>query len=170
MTPRHSKFYSMVRLIVFAALSFLTIYAEGQNELPDVKIRDLSGQELNFRSFGGGKDTAVVVNLWATWCIPCINELESINEQYADRQKETPFKIIAISIDDTRTSGRVRSFVKGKGWTFDIYLDVNSDLKRALNVNDVPHILIIKNGKIVYQHNGYLPGNEEELFEKLKTI
>jgi hypothetical protein len=96
--------------------------------------------------------------------------LESINDQYADRQKETPFKVIAISIDDARTSARVKSFVKGKGWTFDIYLDPNSDLKRALNVNEVPHVLIIKNGKIVYQHNGYLPGNEEELFEKLKTI
>jgi peroxiredoxin len=110
------------------------------------------------------------VSLWATWCIPCINELENIHEQYAERQKQTPFKIVAISIDDSRTSARVKSFVKGKGWTFDIYLDENSDLKRALNINDVPHVLIIKKGKIVYQHNGYVPGNEEELFEKLKSI
>jgi len=160
----------MSRLFFSVVISFLTIYAFGQNELPDVKIKNLNGQEINFKSLGGGNDTAVVVNLWATWCIPCIQELESINDQYADRQKETPFKIIAVSIDDARTSGRVRSFVKGKGWTFDIYLDANSDLKRALNVIDVPHVLIIKNGKIVYQHNGYLPGNEEELFEKLKTI
>ena len=160
----------MRRLLFSVFVSFLTIYAFGQNELPDVKIKDLSGQEINFKSLGGGNDTAIVVNLWATWCIPCIQELETINEQYADRQKETPFKIIAVSIDDARTSGRVRSFVKGRGWTFDIYLDANSDLKRALNVNDVPHVLIIKNGKIVYQHNGYLPGNEEELFEKLKSI
>jgi thiol-disulfide isomerase/thioredoxin len=150
--------------------SFITIYVSAQNELPDVKIKSLNGQEVNFKGLSAGGDTAVVVDLWATWCIPCIEELESINDQYADRQKETPFKIIAVSIDDARTSGRVRSFVKGKGWKFDIYLDPNSDLKRALNVNEVPHVLIIKNGKIVYQHNGYLPGNEEELFEKLKTI
>lgn len=160
----------MRALLFFIVILFLTISVSAQNELPDVKIKNLNGQEISFKSLDGKKDTAIVVNLWATWCIPCINELESINEQYADRQKETPFKIVAISIDDARTSGRVRSFVKGKGWTFDFYLDVNSDLKRALNVNDVPHMLIIKNGKIVYQHNGYLPGNEEELFEKLKTI
>jgi cytochrome c biogenesis protein CcmG, thiol:disulfide interchange protein DsbE len=85
-------------------------------------------------------------------------------------QKETPFKIAAVSIDDSRTSSRVKSFVAGRGWNFDIYLDVNSDLKRALNINDVPHILIIKKGKIVYQHNGYVPGNEIELFEKLKSL
>lgn len=166
----HQKFNGLLRLSLILVVSFLTIYASAQNELPDVKIKNLNGQEVNFKVLSAGGDTAVVVNLWATWCIPCIEELESINDQYAERQKETPFRVIAISIDDARTSGRVRSFVKGKGWTFDIYLDTNSDLKRALNVNEVPHVLIIKNGKIVYQHNGYLPGNEEELFEKLKTI
>ena len=159
-----------VRVALTILASFLAIYATAQNELPDVKIKNLNGQEINFKGLSAGGDTAVVVNLWATWCVPCVEELESINDQYSDRQKETPFKIVAISIDDARTSGRVRSFVKGKGWKFDIYLDPNSDLKRALNVNEVPHVLIIKNGKIVYQHNGYLPGNEEELFEKLKTI
>jgi len=164
------KFVAAGRLSLPLVVSFLTLYASAQNELPDVKIKTLSGQEVNFKGLSAGSDTAIIVNLWATWCVPCVEELESINDQYAERQKETPFKIIAVSIDDARTSGRVRSFVKGKGWTFDIYLDPNSDLKRALNVNEVPHVLIIKNGKIVYQHNGYLPGNEEELFEKLKTI
>ncbi len=167
---KHQKFNLLLCGVLILVLSFLTIYASAQNELPDVKIRNLNGQEVNFKGLSAMGDTAVVVNLWATWCIPCIEELESINDQYADRQKETPFRVIAVSIDDARTSARVKSFVKGKGWTFDIYLDPNSDLKRALNVNEVPHVLIIKNGKIVYQHSGYLPGNEEELFEKLKTI
>ena len=167
---KHQKFNLLLSCILILVLSFLTIYASAQNELPDVKIRNLNGQEVNFKGLSAMGDTAVIVNLWATWCIPCIEELESINDQNADRQKETPFRVIAVSIDDARTSARVKSFVKGKGWTFDIYLDPNSDLKRALNVNEVPHVLIIKNGKIVYQHNGYLPGNEEELFEKLKTI
>ena len=141
-----------------------------QNSLPDIRIKTLTGNEVNFNSLGTGNDTAVVVSLWATWCIPCINELESIHEQYEDQQKETPFKLVAISVDDSRTSSRVKSFVTGRGWGFEIYLDVNSDLKRALNINDVPHILVIKKGKIVYQHNGYVPGNEIELFEKLKSL
>jgi cytochrome c biogenesis protein CcmG, thiol:disulfide interchange protein DsbE len=153
--------------LIFLGFSFSCL---AQNELPDTKIRSLNGQQVNFKSLSSNNDTAIIVSLWATWCIPCINELENIHEQYAERQKQTPFKIVAISIDDSRTSARVKSFVKGKGWTFDIYLDENSDLKRALNINDVPHVLIIKNGKIVYQHNGYVPGNEEELFEKLKSI
>jgi hypothetical protein len=43
---------------------------------------------------------------------------------------------------------RSKAIVAGKGWPYEIYLDVNSDLKRALNIIDVPHVLIIKNGKI----------------------
>jgi len=141
-----------------------------QNELPAVKIKALNGQEILFNTLGSNNDTAIIVSLWATWCVPCINELEAINDQYAERQKESPFKLIAISVDDSRTSARVRPFVKGRGWNFDIYLDVNNDLKRALNINDVPHILIIRNGKIIYQHNGYMAGNEEELFEKIRSM
>ena len=141
----------------------------GQNDLPDVKLRSLTGEEIRFSSFGKN-DTVLIVSLWATWCVPCIQELEVISEQYEERQKETPFRLIAVSIDDSRTTQRVKPFVKGRGWPFEIYLDVNSDLKRALNINDVPHVLIIKNGKIVYQHNGYVAGNEEELFEKIKTL
>jgi peroxiredoxin len=156
------KFFAAFLLIMCCATAY------SQNELPDTKIRSLRGNEVSFRSLAQS-GTAIIVSLCATWCVRCITELETISEQYEDRQKETPFKVIAISIDDTRTSSRVKSFVKGKGWDFDIYLDVNSDLKRALNINDVPHVLLIKNGKIIYQHNGYVPGNEEELFAKLKA-
>ena len=141
-----------------------------QNELPDVKLKTLTGDEIHFNTLSNNNDTVLIVSLWATWCVPCIQELEAISEQYDDRQKEMPFRLIAISIDDSRTTQRVRPFAKGRGWPFEIYLDVNSDLKRALNINDVPHVLIIKNGKIVYQHNGYVAGNEEELFEKIKTL
>jgi cytochrome c biogenesis protein CcmG, thiol:disulfide interchange protein DsbE len=147
----------------------ITCNSMAQNELPDVKIRELSGKEFSFKSLGIKNDTAIIVSMWATWCVPCIQELETINEQYEERQKEIPFKLVAISIDDARTSQRVRPFVQGKGWPFEIYLDINSDLKRALNINEIPHVFIIKNGKIIYQHNGYVAGNEEELFEKLKN-
>ena len=155
-------------LVLFTTV-LIVVRSFSQNDLPAINIKALNGNEINFKTFGSS-DTAIIVSLWATWCVPCIQELEAISDQYDDRQKETPFKLIAISIDDTRTSQRVKPFVVGKGWPFEIYLDVNSDLKRALNINDVPHVLIVKKGKIVYQHNGYVAGNEEELFEFLKNL
>lgn len=160
----------MKKIILFFVCLYLSGISFAQNDLPDIKIRTLSGEEFRFNSLGKLNDTVLIVSLWATWCVPCIQELEAISDQYDERQKETPFKLIAVSIDDSRTTNRVKPFVKGKGWPFDIYLDVNSDLKRALNINDVPHVLVIKNGKIVYQHNGYVAGNEEELFDFVKTL
>lgn len=139
----------------------------GQSELPDLPVRNLQGGEVSFSSLVSNGDTAVIVSLWATWCVPCIQELEAIHDKYADLQKQHPFKLIAISVDDARTSSRVKPFVAGRGWPFDIYLDLNQDLKRALNINDIPHVLVIRQGRIVYQRNGYLPGSEEELFAQL---
>ena len=99
-----------------------------------------------------------------------MDELESLNELYPGWQRETAFRFFAVSVDDARTSSRVSSFVKGKGWTFDVYLDPNNDLKRALNINDVPYLVIIKNGVIKYQKSGFLPGSETELLEKIKSL
>ena len=112
----------------------------------------------------------VVLSFWATWCIPCITELESINDELEEKQKIRPFHFIGVSIDDSRTEKRVKPFIKGKGWTFEVLLDNNSELKRALNITDVPHVLILKDGKIAYRHTGYIAGEEDRLFETIKNL
>jgi cytochrome c biogenesis protein CcmG, thiol:disulfide interchange protein DsbE len=141
-----------------------------QSSLPAVKIKDLKGNDIAFNTlFDPANDTAIIVSFWATWCGPCIKELEAIDENLEDWQKTVPVKVMAISVDDARTASRVKPFVKGKAWSFDIYQDVNNDLKRAFNIPNVPHTLVIKNGKIILQHDGYMPGNEDELIEKIKS-
>ena len=162
----------MIRIFLFTLFlsGLLCFKAISQNKLPSIKIKTLAGKEVFFESLLPVNDTPVVISFWATWCVPCIQELETINDQLAERQKEAAFKFITISIDDARTASKVKSFITGRGWNFNAYLDVNSDLKRALNISDIPHWLLIKNGKIIYQHNGYVPGNEEEIFEKVKAL
>jgi peroxiredoxin len=98
-------------------------------------------------------------------------ELNTIDEVYAKWQKETGVKIYAISIDDSRNSRRVAPFVKGRGWNYEVMLDENSDFKRAMNVSNPPHTFLFDgNGKLVYTHNGYAPGDEKELYAKLKEL
>lgn len=140
-----------------------------KNTLPSITIKNLKGSDIAFSNlFAEDTVTTYIVSFWATWCSPCIKELDAINDNLPDWETKVPVKLLAVSTDDSRTINRVKPFVAGRGWDFDVYTDVNSDLRRSLNIPNVPFTMLIKNGKIIYQHEGYLPGSEDELFEKIK--
>jgi hypothetical protein len=66
---------------------------------------------------------------------------------------------------------KVKPYVQGKNWEYEVLLDPNGDFKRAMNVNNVPHLFILdKNKIIVYQQNSAAPGDDEKLFELVKKI
>ena len=99
-------------------------------QIPSAEVKTLTGDKVNTSTFSNdGKP--MIIDFWATWCKPCIEELTAIHEVYAQWQKETGVKVIAISVDDARTLSRVAPFVNGKGWTYEFYNDPNGDFKRA---------------------------------------
>ncbi|MBO6605899.1 MAG: TlpA family protein disulfide reductase [Psychroserpens sp.] len=148
---------------------FMTSILIAQDVLPKMQVETLDGDNIELSSISEN-DQLVVVSLWATWCVPCKNELDAISEVYDDWVDETNVKLYAISVDDARTVKRVRPLVSGKGWEFDILLDTNSDLKRQLNAPTIPVTLLVKNNKILFRHSGYTPGSEDELYEKIKEF
>lgn len=166
-----TKSYKILAVLIFAAIAFTSsLSAKKQSDIPSVTVKNMKGRNVSTSTFtNDGKP--FIINFWATWCKPCILELNNLNEQYAKWQKETGVKIIAVSIDDSRNSRRVAPFVKGRGWDYDVYLDENSDFKRAMNVSNPPHTFLYDGeGNLVYSHNGYAPGDEDELYEKLKEL
>lgn len=140
-----------------------------QHELPNVDLTSIEGKSVTLKN-ETNKDGITIVSLWATWCVPCLKELDAINEVYVDWQEETNVELIAVSVDDSRTVGRVKSLVNGKDWDYKVLLDKNNDLKRALNASSIPLTILVKDNKIVYEHSGYSPGAETELFEKIKEL
>jgi len=136
--------------------------------LPNVDLKKSNGEAFNTSAFeNGGKP--IVIDFWATWCKPCIEELNAINEVYEEWQKETGVKVIIISVDDARTMQRVAPFVNARNWTYESYIDQNGDFKREMNVNMPPQVFVLNaNKEIVWQHVGYAPGNEEEIYDAIK--
>lgn len=159
------KFLILGLLMILA----LNLYA-ADKKLPAVNVKDMDGKPFNTSSISNdGKP--IIINFWATWCKPCIQELANINELYAKWQKETGVKIVAVSLDDSRSSKKVKPFVKGRDWKYEVILDENSDFKRAMNVNNPPHTFLIDSkGNVVYEHNGYAPGDEHKLYKEIQKL
>lgn len=158
----------MKKLLVL--LLFVAFNAYAQKEMPNVSIKSENNKSYNVKTDFSEKDKLYVFSFWATWCVPCINELDAINENYSEWSKELNMEVVAISIDDSRTQKRVKPLLNGKKWPYTILLDNNQDLKRALSVANVPYTVVVKNKKIVYVHNGYSQGAEIELYNQLKQL
>lgn len=158
----------MKKLLTAITLAFAALTAQAQS-VPDVKIKNMDGATVSTNTIANdGKP--MIISFWATWCKPCIKELETINEVYAEWREQTGVKIVIVSIDDARTTASVAPFLNAKGWEYESYLDVNSDFRRAMNVNMVPHTFLL-NGKreVLDQHTSFAPGDEDKLFEKVKA-
>lgn len=162
--------HKKILLLLTVILSATVLQAQQLSKLPSVEVTKLNGEKVDISTLvGNGK--IVVVNFWATWCVPCKKELTNMAEMYEDWQKKYGVEIIAISIDDSKNAAKVKATVDGSGWVYTVLLDANQDLKRALNFQAPPYSLIIdKDGNIVDTHAGYVDGDEFLLEEKLKEL
>lgn len=160
----------MKKTILFLFTFFIFTSAFSQSKLPSVMIKDLKGQTVNAAELYNDGNP-MIINFWATWCSPCKRELNTIADLYPDWQDETGVKLYAISIDDARSQSRVLPYINGSSWDYEVFIDTNQDLKRAMNVNNVPHTFLLNgNGEVVWQHNNYSPGDEEKLYEQILQL
>lgn len=162
----------MKKIIISICISILitaSLVAQDRT-LPNIKVKTLSGKSINIQSVENDGNP-IVISFWATWCKPCKKELNTIAEIYEEWQDETGVKLVAVSIDDARSMSKVAPYINSADWDYEVYLDPNRELARALNVSTVPHTFLLNGkGKIVWEHKGYIDGDEEELYEQIEKI
>lgn len=158
--------FCFVLLLLVAHLGF----AQGRL-LPSASLKSLTGETLNSSHILSSDSGVVILSFWATWCKPCLQELDNLNEALPVWQKNQAVKLVAVSVDDARNTAKLPAFVAGRGWKFEVLSDANAELKRLMNVVNVPHTFLLnKEAKIVYQHTSYAVGDEEELWEKIQAL
>jgi cytochrome c biogenesis protein CcmG, thiol:disulfide interchange protein DsbE len=162
----------MKKLLFILLLSpvLLSLNTPQAGSIPSIVLKDLDGNSVDTGKLtNDGKP--ILICFWATWCTPCKKELNTYSELYDDWQKETGVKIYAVTIDDQRTVNSVKPYVNSVSWEYEVLLDVNKSFSQAMGVNSPPHTFLLdKTGNIVWQHVGYQPGDEEEVYEQILKL
>lgn len=160
----------VLSIILLAALSLGFTSSDGTKKLPNITIADLQGKPVNIQEYAT-KGKTTILSFWATWCAPCKRELDAISELYPTWESEYNAQLVAITIDNARALTQVKPLIQEKGWEFDVLVDSKQELQQALNFQAIPQTFVVDaEGNIVYQHEGYTPGDEYELEKVIKGL
>ena len=159
-----------MKKVVLALVAFFALMGEACAQLPSVQLKDINGKPVNTAELNN-EGKPFIISFFATWCKPCNRELSAISEVYEDWMNETGVKVIAVSIDQAQNINKVKPLVDGNGWEYEVLLDPNSDFRRAMGVQNIPHVFIIGgDGKIAESRSGYTEGGEAHLIEKVREL
>lgn len=126
--------------------------------------KSLEGKRFKLKKLKGD---VVVINFWATWCAPCLQELPFLNE-FQSKFAKKGFTVLAISNDGPETASKVRTVAKRKKLKMPVFHDTSGDLVAKHNPrgSNPFTVFIDKKGRIAYSHEGYAPGDEKK-YEKI---
>lgn len=108
---------------------------------PSFTARTVDGSNV-VRSLDDYRGKVVVLNIWATWCKPCIVEMPSFERLHREF-RNSDLRVVAVSIDDFVGSDSVRKYAQGLGLTFDILLDSTHTIDRVYQVTGYPETFVI---------------------------
>lgn len=142
------------------------IEMQSAREVPDVTFTDTEGGEVNLKQYKG---KVVMVNLWATWCAPCIKEIpqmESIRQTNIDKD----LVVLPISIDEE--SEKVKPFLTRHGLAhYKTWLDPNKDIDQVMPADVVPATFVFDgSGNLIGFLRGYLDWGDEDVQPYLEKL
>ena len=160
----------LLKPIILITAIFSAVYADEQRDiiLPDLSVKLLNGKQV--RLSGLLEEGPLLVDFWATWCAPCKKEMIFL-EEFHKKYYEKGFRVLAISTDSPKSMSKVKSYIRAKKHTFMVGLDPNQEIAKKMNALLMPTVIILnKDRKVSWYHQGFIPGDEKEIETQIRTV
>jgi len=152
----------------FCIFVLLSISIADSKTIPDLKIKLMDGSNVSIHDLV--ENGPLLIDFWATWCVPCKKVMKYLNEYHGKYNKQG-FKVLMMNTDSPRSFGKVKSYIKSLDYEFKVGLDPNRVTAKKLNGLVMPTLILIdKGGEIKWRHQGYLPGDEVEIENQIKKL
>ncbi|MFZ4542864.1 MAG: TlpA family protein disulfide reductase [Saprospiraceae bacterium] len=174
---------SLFFLLLFAnvAISQTDYYVSGarqKNKIKpdfpfDIQLKSPEGKLINSADLFKKHKEPTVLLFWLTTCYPCRLEIAEIQKKYEQWKKEERFRLVLISYDFPQNFANFTKRAEEEKWPWEAYNDVNREFGQVLpgELNGLPQSFVFdKDGKIAYQKRKYTPGDEDNLFAKIKDL
>lgn len=153
-----------ITLLIFSVFISLSGWAQ----FPDIEAKDIDQNWVSLKDFKGEKLT--VIDFWATWCKPCVAAIPKLNSIYGDFS-EKGVGFIGVNVDGPRNLSKVKPFATSMNIKYPMVLDPDQDLVNRFNVTVFPTLIVLnEKGKEVFVHEGFNPGDEKLIREKLQKL
>ena len=139
---------------------------QGKTKAPDIAVYDASGKKVKLSDFLG---KPVVINIWASWCSPCKQELPSFQKVYKELGSKVTFMMVDMVDGQRETKATGQNYVSSQGFTFPLYFDLDRDAATKFSANTIPtSVFINKDGYIEARVVGSM--TESQLRQKIALI
>jgi thiol-disulfide isomerase/thioredoxin len=133
---------------------------------PSFALQSNGGQQLALSSLKG---KVVMVNFWATWCVPCRQEMPHLQALY-EKYNGLGFELLAVNVEKNNAEG-ARKWLQETPVTFPVLFDPENQVTKLYKVQTMPSTVIIgRDGTMRFMHNGYKPGYENDYQTEVRSL
>ena len=133
---------------------------------PNFTLQSNAGSQVSLASLKG---KVVMVNFWATWCVPCRQEMPHLQALY-EKYNGLGFELLAVNVEKNNAEG-ARKWLQETPVTFPVLFDPENQVTKLYKVQTMPSTVIIgRDGTMRFMHNGYKPGYENDYQTQVRAL
>jgi len=153
-------------LVMTTLVASLAWAAALSGPAPGFSLQSSDGQQV---SLGELQGKVVMVNFWATWCVPCRQEMPHLQALY-ERYNSLGFELLAVNVEKNNAEG-ARKWLEETPVTFPVLFDPNNEVTKLYKVQTMPStVLVARDGTMRFIHHGYKPGYENEYQTQVRAL